>query len=81
MGILAILEQAGRQASDITAQDFGFIIAPRINAAGRMDNMRIGIECLLTDNWGEAQRLAHQLDKLNVERRQVEQIAVRCPKR
>lgn len=73
VGILAILEQAGRQASDITAQDFGFIIAPRINAAGRMDNMRIGIECLLTDNWGEAQRLAHQLDKLNVERRQVEQ--------
>ena len=73
MGILALLEQASRQATDITAQDFGFILGPRINAAGRMDSMRIGIDCLLTDDWGEAQRLAHQLDKLNQERRQVEQ--------
>lgn len=73
VGILALLEQAGRQAKDITAQDFGFIIAPRINAAGRMDNMRTGIECLLTDDWGDAQQLAYQLDRLNVERRSVEQ--------
>ena len=73
VGILALLEQASRQAADITAQDFGFILGPRINAAGRMDSMRIGIDCLLTDDWGEAQRLAHQLDKLNQERRQVEQ--------
>lgn len=73
VGILALLEQASRQATDITAQDFGFILGPRINAAGRMDSMRIGIDCLLTDDWGEAQRLAHQLDKLNQERRQVEQ--------
>lgn len=72
IGILALLEQSGRQASDISAQDFGFILGPRINAAGRMDNMRIGIECLLTDDWGEAQRLAYQLDKLNQERRSVE---------
>ncbi|BFL70256.1 single-stranded-DNA-specific exonuclease RecJ [Moraxella osloensis] len=73
VGILALLEQASRQAADITAQDFGFILGPRINAAGRMDSMRIGIDCLLTDDWGEAQRLAYQLDKLNQERRQVEQ--------
>ena len=73
VGILALLEQASRQVADITAQDFGFILGPRINAAGRMDSMRIGIDCLLTDDWGEAQRLAHQLDKLNQERRQVEQ--------
>lgn len=73
VGILALLEQASRQAADITAQDFGFILGPRINAAGRMDSMRIGIDCLLSDDWGEAQRLAHQLDKLNQERRQVEQ--------
>ncbi|MFW2177103.1 MULTISPECIES: single-stranded-DNA-specific exonuclease RecJ [unclassified Moraxella] len=72
VGILAILEQAGKQAEQITVQDFGFIIAPRINAAGRMDNMRIGIECLLSDDWGEAGRLAYQLDKLNQERRQTE---------
>ena len=73
VGILALLEQASRQVADITAQDFGFILGPRINAAGRMDSMRIGIDCLLTDDWGEAQRLAYQLDKLNQERRQVEQ--------
>ena len=73
VGILALLEQASRQAADITAQDFGFILGPRINAAGRMDSMRIGIDCLLTDDWGEAQRLAHQLDNLNQQRRQVEQ--------
>nr|WP_313098643.1 single-stranded-DNA-specific exonuclease RecJ [Moraxella sp. CTOTU48717] len=73
VGILALLEQASRQAADITAQDFGFILGPRINAAGRMESMRIGIDCLLTDDWGEAQRLAYQLDKLNQERRQVEQ--------
>lgn len=73
VGILALLEQAGRASQDMTVQDFGFILGPRINAAGRMDSMRIGIECLLTDDWGEAQRLAFALDKLNRERRQVEQ--------
>lgn len=72
VGILALLEQAGRQANDVTAQDFGFILGPRINAAGRMDNMRIGIECLITNDWGEAQRLAFQLDRLNQDRRSVE---------
>lgn len=72
VGILALLEQADKHARDITAQDFGFIIGPRINAAGRMDSMRFGIDCLLTDDWGEAQRLASELDKLNRERRNVE---------
>lgn len=73
VGILALLQQAGRDFSQTTIQDFGFIIAPRINAAGRMDNMRIGIECLLTNDWEIAQNLAYQLDNLNKERRQVEQ--------
>lgn len=73
VGILALLEVAGKSAETMTVQDFGFIVAPRINAAGRMDNMRIGIECLLTDDWGQAGQLAHQLDKLNRERRGVEQ--------
>lgn len=72
VGIQALLEQAGRNHHKITAQDFGFVIAPRINAAGRMDNMKVGIECLLTEDWGVAQRLAHQLDTLNKERRSVE---------
>ncbi|WP_025646380.1 MULTISPECIES: single-stranded-DNA-specific exonuclease RecJ [Psychrobacter] len=72
IGILALLEQAGRDPKQLHAQDFGFVLGPRINAAGRMDNMRIGIECLLTDDWGTAQRLAHDLERLNRSRRQVE---------
>ena len=72
LGILALLEQAGRDPKQLHAQDFGFVLGPRINAAGRMDNMRIGIECLLTDDWGTAQRLAHELEMLNRNRRQVE---------
>ena len=72
VGILALLEQAGRDPKQLHAQDFGFVLGPRINAAGRMDNMRIGIECLLTDDWGSAQRLAHELELLNRDRRKVE---------
>ena len=72
LGILALLEQAGRDPKQLQAQDFGFILGPRINAAGRMDNMRIGIECLLTEDWSEAQRLAHELEQLNRNRRHVE---------
>lgn len=72
LGILALLEQAGRDHRKMTAQDFGFVLGPRINAAGRMDNMRIGIECLLSDDPGEAQQLAYQLDTLNQQRRLVE---------
>ena len=72
LGILALLEQAGRDPKKLQAQDFGFVLGPRINAAGRMDNMRIGIECLLADDWATAQRLAQELEQLNRTRRQVE---------
>jgi len=72
LGILALLELAGRDPQKMTVQDFGFVIGPRINAAGRMDNMRIGIECLMADSMEEAKRLAFELDKLNKERRFVE---------
>ena len=72
LGILALLEQAGRDPKKLQAQDFGFVLGPRINAAGRMDNMRIGIECLLADDWQTAQRLAQDLEQLNRTRRQVE---------
>ncbi|WP_201557840.1 single-stranded-DNA-specific exonuclease RecJ [Psychrobacter sp. 72-O-c] len=72
MGILALLEQAGRDPKQLQAQDFGFVLGPRINAAGRMDNMRVGIECLLTEDWSTAQRLAQELEQLNRERRRVE---------
>lgn len=72
LGILALLEQAGRNSEKITSQDLGFILGPRINAAGRIDHMRIGIECLLADNWQSAQQLAFELDTLNRTRRQIE---------
>ena len=71
-GVLALIEIAGKEARKIGAQDLGFVLGPRINAAGRMDNMRIGIECLLAENHAQAYPLAQQLDQLNRERRQVE---------
>jgi single-stranded-DNA-specific exonuclease len=72
-GITALLEQANRMPSGIVAQDLGFAVAPRLNAAGRLDDMSLGIECLLTDDVGEARRLAARLSELNEERREIEQ--------
>jgi len=71
-GILAMLEMAKRDARKITSQDLGFVLGPRINAAGRMDTMRIGIECLLAPDLATAQPLAEALERLNLERRAVE---------
>jgi single-stranded-DNA-specific exonuclease len=71
-GVLALLEIAGREAYKISPQDLGFVIGPRINAAGRMENMRIGIDCLLATSFDEAWPLAQKLDELNRERRRVE---------
>lgn len=73
LGILALLDVAKRRADKLIAQDFGFVLGPRLNAAGRMDNMQIGIECLLADDWDTAYSLAQRLNQLNIERRQVEQ--------
>lgn len=72
-GILALLHIASKNPATIEARDLGFVLGPRINAAGRMDSMRIGIECLLADDFDQAQTLATELDRLNLERRQVEQ--------
>lgn len=71
-GINALLEIAGRDAATLKAQDLGFVLGPRINAAGRMETMDIGIECLLAPDLATAYPLAEQLNQLNVERRQVE---------
>jgi single-stranded-DNA-specific exonuclease len=71
-GILALLDIAKRDAARLTAQDLGFVIGPRINAAGRMESMRIGIECLLAEDMATAYPIAEQLNQLNLERRQVE---------
>ncbi len=71
-GIRALLEVAGRDLGRITASDLGFVIGPRLNAAGRLEDMSIGIACLLTDDSHQALTLARQLDQLNQERRSIE---------
>ena len=71
-GILALLDVAGRDPQQLKAQDLGFVLGPRINAAGRMETMDIGIECLLADDMQTAYPLAQQLNDLNLERRHVE---------
>ncbi|MDN3518417.1 single-stranded-DNA-specific exonuclease RecJ [Aquisalimonas lutea] len=71
-GIIALLEVAGRDPSCCTATDLAFAAAPRLNAAGRLDDMAVGIECLLAGSPGEAAELAGRLDALNRERRSIE---------
>ncbi|MCG7201112.1 single-stranded-DNA-specific exonuclease RecJ [Marinobacter pelagius] len=71
-GILALLEVAGRDHTQISSTDLGFVVGPRLNAAGRLDDMSVGIACLLADNPDEARRLARELDTFNRERRTIE---------
>ncbi len=71
-GILALLEAAGRKPRQATAADLGFSAGPRLNAAGRLDDMSLGIECLLADHRDSARNMAAQLDQLNQERRGLE---------
>ncbi|WP_434802465.1 single-stranded-DNA-specific exonuclease RecJ, partial [Paracidovorax avenae] len=71
-GIAALFDAAGRKASVATTFDFGFALGPRINAAGRLADMTLGIECLLTDDPGRAAELARTLDAINRERREIE---------
>jgi single-stranded-DNA-specific exonuclease len=72
-GLLALIEISGRQKERLVASDLGFAIAPRLNAAGRLEDMSIGIECLLSDDADYARDLAQSLDQLNLERRGIEQ--------
>lgn len=72
-GILALAQVAGREAAKLASPDLAFSIAPRLNAAGRMDDMALGINLLLSDNWQQALMVAAQLDQINQERRAVEQ--------
>lgn len=71
-GIAALFSAAGRDASRASGFDFGFALGPRINAAGRLSDMSLGIECLLTDDPARAAQLAQTLDTINRERREVE---------
>jgi len=71
-GISALLQMAKRRQQDLVAADMGFALGPRLNAAGRLEDMSLGIECLLTDDPDKAMVLARRLDDLNIERRQIE---------
>lgn len=71
-GIRALVQIAGRDVSTLVTGDLSFALAPRLNAAGRMDDMSDGIRCLLSDDLTEALEYAEKLDRLNLERRQVE---------
>ena len=71
-GIAALFQVAGKDARLAQARDLGFAIGPRINAAGRLTDMSIGIECLITDSFERATELAQQLDELNRQRRDIE---------
>ncbi|WJN58469.1 single-stranded-DNA-specific exonuclease RecJ [Pseudomonas sp. SO81] len=72
-GLRAILEVAGRQHGRISSTDLGFILGPRLNAAGRLDDMSLGIECLLCDDEALVRDMAQQLDDLNKDRKAIEQ--------
>jgi single-stranded-DNA-specific exonuclease len=71
-GISALLAVARRVQADLVASDLGFAVAPRLNAAGRLTDMSIGIRCLLSDDLAEARVLAQELDTLNAQRREIE---------
>lgn len=71
-GLAALARAGGREAARATCFDLGFVLGPRLNAAGRLSDMRLGIECLLTDDPSQAANWAQELDRLNRERRKIE---------
>ncbi|MCW8922241.1 MAG: single-stranded-DNA-specific exonuclease RecJ [Gammaproteobacteria bacterium] len=71
-GIQALLEISAKNIKNCTAQDFGFAVGPRLNAAGRLDDMSIGIECLLSDDFDQAMHYAKMLNDMNQQRREIE---------
>lgn len=73
VGILALLDIARRDPAKIASSDLGFVLGPRLNAAGRLHDMSVGIDCLMTENTEVAYNIAAQLDALNRERRSIEQ--------
>jgi len=72
-GLKALIESSGRDVRTLTAADIGYALAPRINAAGRLEDMALGIECLLTDDHSHARHLANVLGEINAERKGVQQ--------
>jgi single-stranded-DNA-specific exonuclease len=71
-GVNALLQVAKKNPARVSSQDLGFTVGPRLNAAGRLDDMSLGIDCLLADDAASAQKIAAKLDALNRERRSIE---------
>ena len=71
-GLAALARAAGRATANASCFDLGFILGPRLNAAGRLADMSLGIECLITDDESRAANCAQELDRLNRERRRIE---------
>lgn len=71
-GIVALIEAAKRSPSTLCSSDLGFSVGPRLNAAGRLEDMRLGVECLLTDDAAQARQHAERLDAINHERRDLQ---------
>lgn len=71
-GITALIESGKRSIATLCSSDLGFAVGPRLNAAGRMEDMSLGVECLLTDDPGQARQLAEQLNAINLERRELQ---------
>lgn len=71
-GVAALFRVAGREARSASPFDLGFAVGPRLNAAGRLDDMSLGIECLVTDDEGRAWAIAQQLNDINLKRREIE---------
>ena len=72
-GIRMLAEVANRKVNQLVSSDLGFVIGPRLNAAGRLDDMRLGIECLITNDESTARVMAYELDTLNKSRREIEE--------
>lgn len=72
-GIRALFQAAGRDIKACTSSDLGFFIGPRLNAAGRLEDMSAGVECLVADSDAVAERIATELNNLNIQRKQIEQ--------
>ncbi len=73
VGLHALIDVAQRDPARLSASDIGFAVAPRLNAAGRLEDMAVGIECLLTDDLTQARQIAETLNRINTERRKVQQ--------
>ena len=70
--ILTLLALGNRMYSNVIASDLGFVVAPRINAAGRVDDISVGIECLVSDDTAKVEKFASELDALNIERKKMQ---------